>query len=116
VKKLLRKQGGQVEVTVCLEGIFEHQRIVQGSLIRENNTLHVMDNQSWIALIRVGSPFPDDTTPAVKFHLGDHLRGSNLVLDHTGALFNGEEYTPLWRHQLRQLCQEAIPFHGQRAR
>jgi hypothetical protein len=76
------------------EGIFEYQRIVQGSNIRENNTPHVMDNQSRIAVARVGAPFPDDTTPAVKYHLGDHLGGSSLVLDDTGALVNREEYTP----------------------
>ena len=31
VKKLVRKQGGQVEVTIYIDGVFEHQRIVQGS-------------------------------------------------------------------------------------
>ena len=77
-----------------VKGIFEYQRIVQGSIIRENNTLHVMDNQSRIAVVSVGAPVPDDTTPAAKFHLGDHLGGSSLVLDDTGALVNREEYTP----------------------
>ena len=78
VKKLVRKQGGQVEVTVYIDGIFEHQRIVRGGVIEENNTLHVMDNQGRIALVRVGQPFTNDTTPAVKYHLGDHLASSNL--------------------------------------
>ena len=77
VKKLVRKQRGLVEVTVYVDGIFEHQRLVRGSITQENNTLHVMDDQSRIALVRVGAPFPDDTTPAVKFHLGDHLGSSN---------------------------------------
>lgn len=53
-----------------------------------------MDNQSRIAVVRVAGPFSDDTTPTVKFHLGDHLGGSSLVLDDTGALVNREEYTP----------------------
>jgi YD repeat-containing protein len=43
VKKLVRKQGGRVEVTVYIDGIFEHQRIVGGG-DEENNTLHVMDD------------------------------------------------------------------------
>src|SRR5262249_7691277 len=76
VKKLVRKQGGQVEVTIYIDGIFEHHRIVQGSTTQENNTLHVMDNHSRIALVRVGSPLADDATPAVKYHLGDHLGSS----------------------------------------
>ena len=50
VKKLVRKQGGQVEVTVYIDGIFEYHRSVQGKRTRENNTLHVMDNQSRITL------------------------------------------------------------------
>ncbi|MBI3969613.1 MAG: VCBS repeat-containing protein [Chloroflexi bacterium] len=94
VKKLVRKQGGQVEVTVDVDGIFQHQRIRRGSALQENNTLHVTDDQQRIGLIRVGTPFSDDPTPAVKYHLGDHLGGSNLVVDATGAWVNREEYTP----------------------
>ena len=112
VKKLLRKQGGQVEITVYVDGIFEYQRIVQGSTTRENNTLHVMDNQSRIAVVRVGAPFPDDTTPAVKYHLGDHLGSSNLVLDHTGALVNCEEYTPYGDTSFGSFARKRYRFTG----
>ena len=41
----------------------------------------MMDDQRRIALVRVGAPFPDDTTPAVQYHLGDHLGSSNVVVD-----------------------------------
>jgi hypothetical protein len=80
-KKLVRKQGGQIEVTIYIDGIFEYQRIVRGGVVEENSTLHMMDNQSQIALVRVGRPFTNDHTPAVKYHLGDHLGSSNLVID-----------------------------------
>jgi RHS repeat-associated protein len=93
-KKLVRKQGGQIEVTIYIDGIFEYQRIVRGGVVEENSTLHMMDNQSQIALVRVGRPFTNDHTPAVKYHLGDHLGSSNLVIDNTGNLINREEYTP----------------------
>lgn len=93
VKKLVRK-GNRVEVTVYIDGVFEYQRIVQSGEPQENNTLHVMDNQSRIALVRVGNPFPNDTTPTVKYHLGDHLGSSNVVVDEAGNLVNREEYTP----------------------
>ena len=66
VKKLVRKQGGQFATTVYIDGIFEHHRTVQGGATRENNTLHVMDDETRIAVIRVGAPFPDDSTPAVQ--------------------------------------------------
>src|SRR4029450_4302804 len=49
-KKLVRRQGGQVEFTVYIDGVFENQRLVQGGMVEENNTLHVMDNRSRIAL------------------------------------------------------------------
>ena len=64
VKKLVRNQGGQVAVAVYIDSVFEHHRSIQGGTVRENNSLHVMDNQSRIALVRVGTPFADDATPA----------------------------------------------------
>ncbi|WP_026103334.1 SpvB/TcaC N-terminal domain-containing protein [Pseudanabaena sp. PCC 6802] len=94
VKKLVRKQGGQVTVTVYVGGMFEYHRLVQGSTTHENNTLHVMDDKSRIALVRIGNPFPDDTTPAVKYHLGDHLGSSNVVVGSDGEWVNREEYIP----------------------
>ena len=74
VKKVVRKQGGQVGVTVYVGGIFEYHRLVQGATTYENNTLHVMDDQSRIAFVRVGNPFPDDTTPAVQVPPGRSFR------------------------------------------
>ena len=51
VKKLVRKQGGaNVEITLYVDGIFEHHRLVQNSATQENNTLHVIDNQRRIAI------------------------------------------------------------------
>ncbi len=94
VKKLVRNQGGQFEVTVYIDGVFEYHRLTQGSTTQENNTLHVMDHEKRIALVRVGNPFPHDMAPSVKFHLGDHLGSSNIVLADTGGLINREEYTP----------------------
>ena len=66
MKKLVRKQGGQREVTIYVDGLFEHHRIVQGDTIQENNSLHVLDNQSRIAIIAEGYGHPDDTGPAVN--------------------------------------------------
>jgi RHS repeat-associated protein len=112
VKKLVRKQGGQIDVTVYVDSVFEYQRTVQGRTIQENNTLHVMDNQSRIALVRVGAPFPADVTPAVKFHLGDHLGSSTLVLDNTGALVNREEYTPYGETSFGSFAKKRYRFTG----
>jgi RHS repeat-associated protein len=94
IKKLVRKPGNQYDVTIYIGGIFEHRRSVQGASTQENNDLHVMDDKSRIALVRVGQAFRDDATPAVKYHLGDHLGSSVLVLDNTGSWVNREEYFP----------------------
>jgi RHS repeat-associated protein len=112
VKKLVRKQGGQIETTIYIDGIFEHQRIVQGGVTQENNTLHVMDDQSRLALVRIGSPLPGDTTPAVKFHLGDHLGSSHLAIDGNGGFINREEYTPYGETSFGSFARKRYRFTG----
>lgn len=112
VKKLVRKQDGRVEVTVYIDGIFEYQRIVKGTTVEENNTLHVMDNQSRIALVREGNPFSGETTPAVKYHLGDHLGSSNLVVDDSGGWINREEHTPYGETSFGGFVRKRYRFTG----
>lgn len=95
VKKLVWKGANRYEVTVYVDGVFELHYQITGWRRQENNTLHVMDDQSRIALVRVGTPFDRlDTTPAVQYHLGDHLGSSQVVMDDTGGLINREEFTP----------------------
>jgi RHS repeat-associated protein len=94
VKKLVRKQGGGIEVTHYIDDVFEHHRWDTGEQRGENNHVHVMDDQQRIALARLGPAHPDDRGPAIQFHLGDHLGSSNVVLDSDGVLVNREEFTP----------------------
>lgn len=112
VKKLVRKQGGQYTVTVYVGGLFEYHRAVQGAAVQENNTLHVMDDQSRIALVRVGTPFPDDSTPAVKYHLGDHLGSSHVVIGGDGTWLNREEYTPYGETSFGSFARKRYRFTG----
>ncbi|MFD0465053.1 RHS repeat domain-containing protein [Microvirga aerilata] len=93
VKKLTRRQGGTVSTTTYIGGIIEYHRRISGTTIHENNSLHILEAQKRVAVIRIGSPFPDDASPAVIFHLGD-LRSANVAVDTTGAWVNREEYTP----------------------
>lgn len=112
VKKLVRKQGGQYSVTVYAGGLFEYHRIVQGTTVQENNTLHVMDDQSRIALVRVGAPFPDDAGPAVKYHLADHLGSSHVVIGGDGTWLNREEYTPYGETSFGGFAKKRYRFTG----
>ncbi|MBX9853538.1 MAG: hypothetical protein K2X86_17480 [Cytophagaceae bacterium] len=82
VKKLTRKQSGGYRSTVYIDGIFEHTKassysdtipnlvVGKGSWIiggeqGDQNTLHIMDDKSRIATIRVGDDL-DDSRVSVK--------------------------------------------------
>jgi RHS repeat-associated protein len=112
VKKLARTQGGQAEVTIYIDGVFEHHRLTQAGSTQENNSVHVMDNQSRIALVRVGAPFANDSSPAVGYHLGDHLGSSNLVVDDAGAWVNREEYLPYGETSFGSFARKRYRFTG----
>ena len=112
VKKVVRKPGNRVEVTIYIDGLFEHDRIVSGGVTRENSTIHVLDDRARIATIRAGAPFAGDVTPAVKYHLGDHLGNSAVVLDGTGALVNREEYLPYGATSFGSFGRKRYRFGG----
>lgn len=92
VMKLMRDQSGGYETTIYIDDLFEHHRSVTANSTVENNSLHVVDKQRRVALVRVGTAFPNDRAPGVKYHFGDHLGSSNLVVDDTGVFINREEY------------------------
>src|SRR5262249_18274491 len=75
-------------------------------------TLHVMDNQSRVALVRAGDPFPGDSTPPVAYHLGDHLGSSHLVIDATGLWINREEYLPYGETSFGSFSRKRYRFTG----
>jgi RHS repeat-associated protein len=105
---------GLYEVTVYIDGLFEYHRLVRPSNTVENNTLHIMDNQSRIALVRVGEAFPDDGAPEkkVKYLLADHLGSSNVVLDETGYVINREEYYPFGETSFGSFARKRYRFTG----
>ena len=112
VKKLVRKQRGQIDITNYIDGAFEHHRWGGQSQAGENNHVHVMDDQQRIALVRVGNAHPDDQGPAVQFHLGDHLGSSNVVIDSGGALVNREEFTPYGETSFGSFSKKRYRFTG----
>ncbi len=99
VKKWVRRgNGGSHDVSaVYIDGLFEQHRWSQDGG-GTNNMLHVMDDQSRIAIVRIGPRHPDDAAPRVQYHLGDHLGSSHVVVggdDASGRAFiNREEYFP----------------------
>src|SRR5207302_705972 len=89
VLKLVRKQGGDYEVVVYIDGIFEyHQWKEPGQPgTKQNNRLHVIDNQSRIAIWRIGDS--DDQQPDLQYQLGDHLGSSSVIIGGATASDNG---------------------------
>jgi RHS repeat-associated protein len=111
VKKLVRKQGGGVETTHYIDGVFEHARWSAGGG-GQNNHLHVMDGMQRAAIVREGAASPGDGGPAVQVHLGDHLGSSNVVLDGEGALVNREEFTPYGETSFGSYARKRYRFTG----
>jgi RHS repeat-associated protein len=111
VKKLVRHQGGQVEVTHYL-GHLEHHRWT-GTPASENNHVHVMDDRQRIALVRIGPASPGDRGPAVQFHLADHLGSSTVVVDDSGSVTNREEYTPYGETGFGSFARKRYRFTGE---
>jgi RHS repeat-associated protein len=81
VVKVVRTQGSGQQITVYIDGVFEHCRWSGGTTPPGANTeVHVMDTESRIARFRFGPEHPDDGGPQVQFHLGDHLGSSAVVV------------------------------------
>ena len=116
VKKLVRRQGGQADSTTYIDGAFERYRIVQGASVQQSDTLHVMDNRSRVALVRVGASMAGDTSPPVKYQLDDHLGSCNVVVGGTDAsasdFINREEYTPYGETSFGSFARKRYRFTG----
>jgi RHS repeat-associated protein len=119
IKKLVRRQTGEIETTTYIDGVCEHHRWNKpGQPTIENNTLHVMDNQSRLAMVRVGDPFGNDGAPSVsvKYTLGDHLSSSNIVIGGTtvtGSTFiNHEEYSTNGETTFGSFGRKSYRFSG----
>jgi len=94
VKKLVRRDANIVEATVYVGAGFEHARERMATSVSESSTVHIFDGSQLIAEVRRGPQLPGDATPSIKFHLGDHLGSSNIVVDAARTVIGREEYTP----------------------
>src|SRR5262249_42252748 len=65
-----------------------------------------------IAMLRVGVAFTEDSTPAAKFQLGDHLISSNIVIDDAGHFINREEFTPYGETSFGSFGHKRYRFTG----
>lgn len=107
VKKIVRTQGGDYESISYIGGTFEYK----SNGIDEQTNVHIMDNNSRIAMIREGANF-GDATPTVKYNLEDHLGSSTLLLETNGSLINKEEYYPFGETSFGSYAKKRYRFSG----
>jgi RHS repeat-associated protein len=117
VKKYVRNQQGQVNSTTYVDGAFEHHRQTDNSGTHENNSLHVMDDQRRIALLRIGAPLDQrDASPPVAYHLGDHLGSSTVVVGgndaNANSFINREEYMPYGETSFGSFAKKRYRYSG----
>ncbi len=113
MKKVVRKQGGIYEGTVYIDGVFEHHIWKEvGGNTKQNNLLHIMEDQKRITLRRVGDTHKDDKGPVIQYHLGDHLGSSCMVIDDTGQWINREEYFPFGETSFGSFARKRYRFTG----
>ena len=89
VKKIVRKQGGDFEITVYIDGLFEYHT----DETDEQNTVHIMDDKSRIATVRIGDAM-GDSTPWEKYVLENNIGSSMFLLDENATMVNEQEYYP----------------------
>lgn len=112
VKKLVRRQGGGVDVVHYIDGVFEHHRWRGPASTGEHNLVHVRDDDRRLAIVRVGTAHPDDRGPDVQVHLADHLGSSHVVVDGRGAPFNREDCTPFGETSFGAFARKRYRFAG----
>jgi RHS repeat-associated protein len=114
IKKWVCKNGTRSESTVYIDGIFEHHCWKENGHQKQNNHLHIMDNQQRIALVRCGPAYPKDAGPPIQYQLGNHLGSSNLVIGEDGVWSNREEYTPYGETSFGSFAKKRYRFIGRR--
>jgi len=88
----------KIKETIHLDGYEVYHEFASGSIDFERETLHIMDDQTMIAMaetltIENGNPV---TTPVtrLRYQISDHLGSESIELSETGAMISFEEYYP----------------------
>lgn len=99
------------ERTIYIDGIFEYC-ILENGTTYEKNYVHVMDNNSRIAAIRIGSIFPDDISDEIIYNLEDQIGSSTIRLNINGTIIDKEEYYPFGDSSLRTFTKKRYRYTG----
>ena len=95
-RKVVEKNGGSLlEERIYLGGFEIFRKRLNGALVLERETLHVMDDKQRIALVETKTQGIDDSPPQlIRYQFGNHLGSASLELDHQAKIISYEEYYP----------------------
>jgi RHS repeat-associated protein len=110
VSKMVRT-GSHYERTIYIDGIFEYVWYDDGTLYQKNY-IHVMDDTSRIAEIRVGDVFPTDINDSITYILEDQIGSSVMRLSTSGTVIDEEEYYPFGDSSLRTFTYKRYRYVG----
>ena len=101
------------ERTIYIDGVFEYV-ILENGTTYEKNYIHLMDDQSRMAEVRVniGPAFPGDISDAVTYTLGDQIGSSVVRLNSSGGFIDREEYYPFGDSSLRTFTYKRYRYVG----
>lgn len=109
VRKVTEGPDGRIrEERLYLGGYELYRRHGTDPLARE--TLHVMDEQTRVALVETRLAGDEPGVPArlIRFQLADHLGHSRVELDERARVVSVEDYTP-WRATSFQALRTQVP-------
>ncbi len=111
VSKYVRT-GNDYERTIYIDGIFEYVKLEDTSGTYEKNYIHIMDDKSRIAEVRVGDVFPVDIANDVVYIIEDQIGSSVMRLNILGAEIDREEYYPFGDSSLRTFVSKRYRYVG----
>ncbi len=114
VSKMVRTGTAQnpiYERTIYIDGVFEYHILENGTTYKKNY-VHVMDDKSQIAMIRVGDKFPGDIEEEVVYILENQISSSTARLKANGTVIDREEYYPFGDSSLRTFEKKRYRYVG----
>jgi RHS repeat-associated protein len=118
VVKLVRKQGGELEITVAIGGLFERfTRLANGTTVVTNDRIHLVDGRVRIAELRLGAAVLDDPGPPVRYSITDHVLNNTVVLGgatlaSATSFINREEFFPYGESSFGSFGRKRFRFVG----
>ncbi|MBA4719055.1 MAG: RHS repeat-associated core domain-containing protein [Nitrosopumilus sp.] len=112
IKKVVRNhKNSHYKSVTYVDGVFEHYK-KKGYELIENNLIKLALNERPLADIRVGTPFKNDKTRAVKYNFIDYANNVSTIIDDERTLISHEELTPFGETVFGKFSRKRFRFAG----